>query len=147
MNIQHQNTTLPVGSERILEKRKIPGLRKIFLDSNRIGNAFVGKLARVLPSTNYRHLTTLSLSFNQITAQGAFLISEAIESGAALVELDLSSNFLGVRGVESILSILARGENCSIRRLRLHECGIGGDGCAASTCHELFAAQINPTFI
>ena len=80
----------------------------------------------------YRHLTSLSLAFNQITARGAILISEAMEAGASFVDLNLSSNFLGDRGVSAILGVLASSKSCSVRNLNLHECGVGGDGCAVS---------------
>src|SRR3990167_3166210 len=81
--------------EAILEKLRVndPSLTYLDLESKKITDADINKLARVLPSN--RTLTSLCLSKNQIGAAGAKAFSLALQENHTLTLLSLTNNRMG----------------------------------------------------
>ncbi len=82
-----------------------PGLRRLYLGSNAIGDAGIRDIAAALPAA--ARLTHLELSDNRIVDEGATYLAMALALSPALKYLGLASNQVGDQGASRIASALA----------------------------------------
>jgi len=82
-----------------------PGLRRLYLGSNAIGDLGIRDIAAALPSA--ARLTHLELSDNRIVDEGATYLAMALALSPTLKYLGLASNQVGDQGASRIASALA----------------------------------------
>ena len=102
-------------------RRGGPGARKLSAkDLERIH----GQLRDNAPA-----LTTLSLHWNAIGAEGAAKLARHLRGNSALTSLDLRLNRIGESGAQALCGALAA--NRALTHLDLHTCDLGDSGCRA----------------
>src|SRR3990167_2241507 len=111
--------------EAILEKLRVndPSLTYLDLESKKITDADINKLARVLPSN--RTLTSLCLSKNQIGAAGAKALSLALKENHTLTSLCLTGNRIGAAGAKDFRLALQENHTLTLLSLTNNRMGFG----------------------
>ncbi|XP_073689721.1 NACHT, LRR and PYD domains-containing protein 3-like isoform X5 [Garra rufa] len=103
-------------------------LRKLNLSGNKLGDS-VKLLSDVLQNPHCK-LETLWLSKCGVTDEGCAALASALRSNPShLRELDLSWNKLG--DSVKLLSDVLQNPHCKLEKLRLIDCGVTDEGCAA----------------
>ncbi|XP_026135198.1 NACHT, LRR and PYD domains-containing protein 12-like [Carassius auratus] len=118
---------------------KPSNLRKISLTGNQLGDSGVLHLSSGLRNPHCK-LEILRLSNCGVTDEGCAALASALRSN--LRELDLSWNKLGDSGVGFLCSGL-KNPHCKLEILRLRDCGITDEGCAALA----LALRSNPSHL
>ncbi|XP_053540668.1 uncharacterized protein LOC100526730 isoform X42 [Ictalurus punctatus] len=117
-------------------------LRELNLSGNKLGDSGVKSLSAVLENPLCK-LEKLTMSNCDISGERCAALTSALRSNPShLRELDLSLNKLGDSGVKSLSAVL---ENplCKLEILRLCDCGVSGEGCAALAS----ALRSNPSYL
>ncbi|XP_026104167.1 NLR family CARD domain-containing protein 3-like, partial [Carassius auratus] len=105
-------------------------LRELDLIGNKLGASGVKLLSYLLKDTHCT-LETLWLSDCGVTDEGCAAVASALRSNPSHVRgLSLSGNKLGVSGVK-LLSDLLKDPCCKLETLRLKDCEVTDEGCAA----------------
>ncbi|XP_059411609.1 NACHT, LRR and PYD domains-containing protein 12-like isoform X2 [Carassius carassius] len=105
-------------------------LRELDLSLNKLGDSGLNLLSDGLKDPHCR-LETLRLNDCGVTDEGCAALTSALRSNPShLRELDLSMNKLGASGL-NLLSDLLKDPLCILEILRLSDCGVTYEGCAA----------------
>ncbi|XP_051772171.1 NACHT, LRR and PYD domains-containing protein 3-like isoform X5 [Ctenopharyngodon idella] len=104
-------------------------LRELSLSGNKIGDKGLMLLSDGLKDP-YCKLEKLRLFDCDITAGGCAALTSALRSNSHLRELDLTQNKIGGRGL-MLLSDGLKDPHCKLEKLRLFDCDITSEGCAA----------------
>ncbi|KAK7172076.1 hypothetical protein R3I93_004390 [Phoxinus phoxinus] len=105
-------------------------LRDLDLSGNTLKNLGVKRLSVELEHSNC-NLEILRLKNCGVTSEGCAALAEALKSNPlSLRELDLGWNKLGDSGVQQLFVALEN-PNCKLEVLRLRDCNITVEGCAA----------------
>ncbi|XP_051729729.1 NACHT, LRR and PYD domains-containing protein 3-like isoform X5 [Ctenopharyngodon idella] len=104
-------------------------LRELSLSGNKIGDKGLMLLSDGLKDP-YCKLEKLRLFDCDITAGGCAALTSALRSNSHLRELDLTQNKIGGRGL-MLLSDGLKDPHCKLQKLRLFDCDITSEGCAA----------------
>ncbi|CAM4639780.1 unnamed protein product [Leuciscus chuanchicus] len=105
-------------------------LRELDLTGNKLGTSGVNLLSGVLTDSQCK-LETLRLRFCGVTDEGGAALASALRSNPShLRELDLTGNKLGTSGL-NLLSDGLKDPHCKLEILRLSDCGVTDEGCAA----------------
>ncbi|XP_016420242.1 NACHT, LRR and PYD domains-containing protein 3-like isoform X2 [Sinocyclocheilus rhinocerous] len=102
-------------------------LRELDLTWNNLQNAGLTLLAAGLKDPHCK-LEKLTISYCDITHEGCAALASALRSN--LRELDLTGNNLGEGGL-TLLSDGLKDPHCKLEKLRLSDCDITAEGCAA----------------
>uniref|UniRef100_A0A8C7ZZA2 NACHT domain-containing protein n=1 Tax=Oryzias sinensis TaxID=183150 RepID=A0A8C7ZZA2_9TELE len=116
-------------------------LRGLDLGYNSITDEGVKVLAEGLSDPSSR-LKYLRLQGCGLSARACKYLSAAMKRAPKLLELDLSCNDIGDRGLQN-LSCGLKDPSCRLEGLRLSQCNIEPQGCA----HLASALQENPSFL
>ncbi|XP_016360165.1 NACHT, LRR and PYD domains-containing protein 12-like [Sinocyclocheilus anshuiensis] len=104
-------------------------LRQLNLSGNIVGNS-VNLLSAVLKNPHCK-LEKLWLMYCGVTDEGCAALASALKSNPShMRELDLTGNKLGSSSV-NLLSAVLEDPHCKLEILRLSDCGVTDDGCAA----------------
>ncbi|KAL1254745.1 hypothetical protein QQF64_016974 [Cirrhinus molitorella] len=104
-------------------------LTQLKLSRNKLGDSGVKLLSDVLQSPHCK-LETLRLSKCGVTDEGCAALASALRSNPShLTQLDLSENKLG--DSVKLLSDVLQNPHCKLEKLRLSNCGVTDEGCAA----------------
>ncbi|XP_059406301.1 NACHT, LRR and PYD domains-containing protein 3-like isoform X2 [Carassius carassius] len=104
-------------------------LRELDLSNNHLQDSGVELLSAGLKSPNCQ-LNKLRLAECKLTDQCCETVASVLQSSNSLRELDLSNNHLQDSGVE-LLSAGLKSSNCQLNILRLSQCLVTAEGCAA----------------
>ncbi|XP_067267066.1 NACHT, LRR and PYD domains-containing protein 12-like [Chanodichthys erythropterus] len=105
-------------------------LKKLDLSWNKLGASGVNLLSKGLKD-HHCELEILRLRDCGVTDEGCAALASALRSNdSQLRELDLSWNELGASGV-NLLSDGLKDPHCKLEILRLRDCGVTDEGCAA----------------
>ncbi|XP_048020981.1 NACHT, LRR and PYD domains-containing protein 12-like [Megalobrama amblycephala] len=104
-------------------------LRELYLFENNIGGAGLTLLSDGLKDPHCK-LEKLRLFDCNITAEGCAALASALRSNSHLRELDLTQNKIGDKGL-MLLSDGLKDPHCKLEKLRLNNCDITAEGCAA----------------
>ncbi|XP_051764057.1 NACHT, LRR and PYD domains-containing protein 12-like isoform X44 [Ctenopharyngodon idella] len=104
-------------------------LRELDLTWNKIGDECLMLLSDGLKDPHCK-LETLKLFDCNITAEGCAALASALRSNSHLRELNLSGNIIGDGGL-TLLSDGLKDPHCKLEKLRLEDCNITAEGCAA----------------
>ncbi|ROK64934.1 NACHT, LRR and PYD domains-containing protein 12 [Anabarilius grahami] len=104
-------------------------LRKLSLSLNKLKDSGVNLLSAGLKDPQCK-LEKLWLSDCDITNEGCAALGSALRSNPHLRELDLSWNKLRDSGV-NLLSDKLKDPHCKLEILKLYDCGLTDEGCAA----------------
>uniref|UniRef100_A0A673MFA5 Si:ch73-168d20.1 n=1 Tax=Sinocyclocheilus rhinocerous TaxID=307959 RepID=A0A673MFA5_9TELE len=105
-------------------------LRELNLNYNEPGGLGVNLLSILLKDPHCK-LEKLELEYSGIGEEGcAALVSSLVSNPSHLREFNLSSNKPRDSGVK-LLSDLLRNRHCKLEKLKLYDCSIGEEGCAA----------------
>lgn len=124
--VNKQCTELSLNSNNITQRgasilaeglRRNKTLISLKLNGNQLSDKGVTALAKSLETAN-QTLETLDLGSNDITDQGAISLGGMLKTNTTLINLDLSMNRLGERGVRHLVNALD-GDNKSLKRLSL----------------------------
>ncbi|XP_060780502.1 LOW QUALITY PROTEIN: protein NLRC5-like [Neoarius graeffei] len=101
------------------------------LSSRKLTDDRVDQLSALLQDPHYR-LQKLTLSDCSITEEGYTALAEALRLNPSshLIELDLRGNDPGASGVK-LLTDLLQDPDCKLTTLRLCNCSVAAEGCAA----------------
>ncbi|CAM4640867.1 unnamed protein product [Leuciscus chuanchicus] len=117
-------------------------LRKLDLSWNKVGDSRVKQLSDLLQDPHCK-LEILRLSDCGVTDEGCAALTSSLRSNPShLRELSLSWNKVGDFGVKQ-LSDLLQDPHCKLEILRLMDCGVTDEGCAALTS----ALRSNPSHL
>ncbi|XP_056120593.1 NLR family CARD domain-containing protein 3-like [Rhinichthys klamathensis goyatoka] len=117
-------------------------LRELSLSENKVGDFGVKQISDLLQDPHCK-LKILWLRDCGVTDEGCAALTSALRSNPShLRDLDLSLNKLGNRGV-NLLSDLLKYPHCKLEILRLRDCGVTDEGCAALTS----ALRSNPSHL
>ncbi|XP_053493679.1 NACHT, LRR and PYD domains-containing protein 12-like [Ictalurus furcatus] len=117
-------------------------LRELNLSVNKLGDSGVKSLSAVLENPLCK-LEKLTMSNCDISGERCAALTSALRSNPShLRELDLSLNKLGDSGVKC-LSAGLQNPLCKLEILRLCDCGVSGEGCAALAS----ALRSNPSYL
>ncbi|XP_052407980.1 NACHT, LRR and PYD domains-containing protein 3-like isoform X9 [Carassius gibelio] len=116
-------------------------LRELELSDNHLQDSGVKLLSAGLKSPNCQ-LNILRLSSCNLSDQCCEILASALQSSNSLRELDLSKNHLQDSGVE-LLSAGLKSPNCQLNILRLSQCLVTAEGCAALAS----ALNLNPSHL
>ncbi|XP_058633646.1 NACHT, LRR and PYD domains-containing protein 12-like isoform X2 [Onychostoma macrolepis] len=104
-------------------------LRELDLSENKLGDSGVTLFCAGLEDPRCK-LETLRLSKCDVTDEGCAALASALRSNPShLRELDLSENKL--RDSVKLLSDALQNPHCKLEKLRLRDCGVTDEGCAA----------------
>ncbi|XP_051763825.1 NACHT, LRR and PYD domains-containing protein 12-like isoform X19 [Ctenopharyngodon idella] len=104
-------------------------LRELDLTDNKIGGGGLTLLSDGLKDPHCK-LEKLRLEDCNITAEGCAALASALRSNSHLRELDLTDNIIGGGGL-TLLSDGLKDPHCKLEKLRLEDCNITAEGCAA----------------
>ncbi|XP_051763874.1 NACHT, LRR and PYD domains-containing protein 12-like isoform X25 [Ctenopharyngodon idella] len=104
-------------------------LRELNLSGNIIGDGGLTLLSDGLKDPHCK-LEKLRLEDCNITAEGCAALASALRSNSHLRELDLTDNIIGGGGL-TLLSDGLKDPHCKLEKLRLEDCNITAEGCAA----------------
>nr|XP_055060194.1 NACHT, LRR and PYD domains-containing protein 3-like isoform X4 [Misgurnus anguillicaudatus] len=104
-------------------------LRDLNLSHNNLRDSGVKLICDGLKNPNCK-LETLWLRDCGVTDEGCAALASALKSNTHLRDLDLSVNNLRDSGVK-LLSDGLKNPNCKLEKLKLDECGVTDEGCAA----------------
>ncbi|XP_077101927.1 NACHT, LRR and PYD domains-containing protein 12-like isoform X3 [Siphateles boraxobius] len=104
-------------------------LRELDLSENKIGAKGLKLLSDGLKDPHCK-LEKLTLRYCEITDEGCAALASALRSNSHLRELDLSWNKIGDGGL-TLLSVGLKDPHCKLEKLRLDNCNITDEGCAA----------------
>ncbi|XP_052407996.1 NACHT, LRR and PYD domains-containing protein 3 isoform X3 [Carassius gibelio] len=116
-------------------------LRELDLSNNHLQDSGVELLSAGLKSLNCQ-LNILRLAECKLTDQCCKPVASVLQSSNSLRELDLSNNHLQDSGVE-LLSAGLKSLNCQLNKLRLSQCLVTAEGCAALAS----ALSLNPSHL
>uniref|UniRef100_A0A8C1T4R2 NACHT domain-containing protein n=2 Tax=Cyprinus carpio TaxID=7962 RepID=A0A8C1T4R2_CYPCA len=117
-------------------------LTELNLNYNKPGDSGVKLLSALLEDPHCK-LNKLHLWSCSIGEEGCAALISALRSNPShLTELDLSCNTPGDSGVK-LLSALLEDPQCKLEKLRLYDCSIGEEGCAAL----ISAIRSNPSHL
>ncbi|XP_060780499.1 NACHT, LRR and PYD domains-containing protein 3-like [Neoarius graeffei] len=103
-------------------------IKELDLSENKVGNSGVQGVCALLKHQPC-NLQILRLSDCRITEEGYAALAEALKS-SHLMELDLRGNDPGASGVK-LLTDLLQDPDCKLTTLRLCNCSVAAEGCAA----------------
>ncbi|XP_048052028.1 NACHT, LRR and PYD domains-containing protein 12-like isoform X2 [Megalobrama amblycephala] len=104
-------------------------LRELDLSNNIIGGEGLTLLSDGLKDPHCK-LEKLTLCRCNITDEGCAVLASALRSNSHLRELDLSNNIIGGEGL-MLLSDGLKDPHCKLEKLKLDQCNITAEGCAA----------------
>ncbi|XP_052407974.1 NACHT, LRR and PYD domains-containing protein 12-like isoform X3 [Carassius gibelio] len=116
-------------------------LRELDLSDNHLQDSGVEQLSAGLKSPNCQ-LNILRLADCKLTDQCCETVASVLQSSNSLRELELSNNHLQDSGVE-LLSAGLKSPNCQLNILRLSQCLVTAEGCAALAS----ALNLNPSHL
>ncbi|XP_052407981.1 NACHT, LRR and PYD domains-containing protein 3-like isoform X10 [Carassius gibelio] len=116
-------------------------LRELELSDNHLQDSGVKLLSAGLKSPNCQ-LNILRLADCKLTDQCCETVASVLQSSNSLRELELSNNHLQDSGVE-LLSAGLKSPNCQLNILRLSQCLVTAEGCAALAS----ALNLNPSHL
>ncbi|XP_030646346.1 NLR family CARD domain-containing protein 3-like [Chanos chanos] len=117
-------------------------LRELNLSNNKPGDTGLKLISAMLKNPHCK-LKTLSLCNCTITKKGCAALASALSLNPShLRELDLSGNKPGDSGAK-LFSALLENPHCKLEKLKLYNCGITVDGCAALAT----ALSLNPSHL
>ncbi|XP_050960284.1 NACHT, LRR and PYD domains-containing protein 12-like isoform X2 [Labeo rohita] len=118
-------------------------LRHLDLAENKIGDAGLTLLSAILKDPVNCKLDTLRLKDCGVTDKGCAALASALRSNPShLRQLDLAVNKIGDLGVKHLCAGL-EDLHCKLEILRLRDCGVTDEGCAALTS----ALRSNPSHL
>ncbi|XP_067260695.1 ribonuclease inhibitor-like isoform X6 [Chanodichthys erythropterus] len=106
-------------------------LRELDLSDNKIGGEGLTLLSDGLKDLHCK-LEKLTLFDCNITTEGCAALTSALRSNSHLREVDLSENKIGDEGL-TLLSDGLKYPHCKLEKLKLYDCNIADEGCAALT--------------